>query len=151
MAGRLTMSFIDEDKEVASASFNGLTLNAANLDAQYALQDDLRTAVAGITLMQNYQYTRVADIHLFSKVPPTDKAAQRECKCLVQYEDNFTFRQYGVEIPGFDLATKEAGKPTVDLTAGVGLALKTAFEAYVQSPTGHSVTVKQVIHIGRRN
>lgn len=150
MPGRFVLSFIDETRETATASVNGATLNAVNFDAQIALQDALQTAIEAVTLGNVWQLVRQASAVRLTQVPPVSKAAQRECKCLIQYEDAITKKRYGVELPTFDLTLLKLNSDEVDLTAGAGLALKTAFEAYAQSPYGNDCVILKITHVGRR-
>lgn len=152
MPGRYKMSFLDSSDEVASATINGASLNATNHDAQIALQDTLHAAVGAITLGQIWQYERVAQSHKLSQVKPTNKAAQRECKCLVTYEDTVLFRRYSIELPTFDLLLLKDGTDEMEIESGAGLAFVNALEAYALSPvTMHPIKVLKVTHIGRRN
>lgn len=80
--------------------------------------------------------------------------SQRENKFLIQYTDNGNLAQYSVELPGRDDGAffTIPGTDFYDLDIAVNpelAALKTAFEAFVVSPQGGSVTVQRIRAVGR--
>jgi len=151
MPGRFTLTLIDESREISTASFQGVTLDATNLVAQQGLQDALETAVKAITLGNVVKRVRTADITPFSLNAPSNKAAQRECKLLVVVEDTATYRRSTIELPTFDLNETKAGSDEVDFeSAGKGKDLADAIEAYCKSTAGNPVEVVKMVHVGRR-
>lgn len=74
--------------------------------------------------------------------PPT--TASRGKKYVLKYRDTVTLTPHQIEVPGADDTLLTTGSDSLDLTAGPGLALKTAFEAAVVSPAGNPVTLQEV-------
>ncbi len=145
---KLQLSYKDHDREIGSVGFRGVVLTAANFDAQNTLMDAVKAAVAGLTLGVLEVETRQATRTDNNAVPPADPFAQRETKFLVKGRDA-SGNAVTYELPCADLAELTLNENTVDLTAGAGLALKTAVEAYAISKAEAAVTVDEVIHVGR--
>jgi hypothetical protein len=85
-----------------------------------------------------------------SAVPPADQGSNRGEKWLYRVQDDVTGQIYTHEIGTADPA--QLPSPTsdfVDLTAGNGLALKTAIEAVYESPDGNAGTLLSVQHVTR--
>lgn len=92
---------------------------------------------------------------ILSQALPSDQDAQRGNKWLVSYHDNTQFfdapvnaipndaylRKFRVMIPTADNSLLTDNENDLDITAGVGLAFKTAFEAVAKSPAGGSVVI----------
>lgn len=129
------------------------TLTPANVAATETLCGNLLTAVQAIILGQN-QTTRLTYAETFlSADAAASNLAQRENKWLVRYHDATTQLKFSVSIPTTDLTKLPAHEEFLDLTAGVGLAFKTAFEAVVVSPddSANSVVVDSVQYVGRKS
>lgn len=145
---KLQLSYKDHDREIGSVGFRGIEFTAANFDAQNTLQDAVIAAVAGLTLGVLEVETRQATRSDNNALPPADPFAQRETKFLVKGRDSggasVTF-----ELPCADLSELTLNENKVDLTAGAGLALKTALEAYAISKAELAVTIDEVLHVGR--
>jgi hypothetical protein len=139
------------EPESASYALPVTTLTAANYVAKKALIDVLTVAVGGVTLgnVKKTEVTILRDITAAS--PPSNIAAQRENKLLIRYHDAITLQKYRASIPTFDLTTLPAHSEFLDLTAGVGQALKDAFEAIVVSPgdSANSVVLDSAQFVGR--
>lgn len=84
-----------------------------------------------------------------SDAASANKFAQRENKFVMKYQDSSSGHKYSASIPSADLA--EQVNEEVDLTAGKGLALKTAFEAIVKSRDDNATTLNQVVFRTSRN
>lgn len=154
MAGSaFTYSLRDFDSEVGRTRFQGDTINAANFDAMNTLITALAAAIQGVTTG-----AQANDMRVYSETPavgtPADQWSQREIKWLVSMYDATAGKRCRVEIPTADLALLDATsddpnvRRSLDLTAGAGLALKDAIEAY-HKPFGNAVTVESVIVVGR--
>jgi len=76
-----------------------------------------------------------------SSAPAAVQAAQRENKLLLRYHGATSNQKFNVSIPTFDLTLLPNHSEFLDLTAGVGLALKDAFEDVVRSPNDSSEVV----------
>lgn len=81
--------------------------------------------------------------------------ATRNNKWLCTYQDNTDASIHRLEVPTADLSLQAVPGNTLDLSAGAGLAFKTAFEAAVMSPAtpgqggGNAVTLLSVEYVGR--
>lgn len=130
-----------------------ITLTAANLVAQQALHAALAAAVAGVTLGTVRHTTTLLEETIGTSSPAASTYAQRENKFLCRYHDVTTGQKYRVSLPTADLATLPANSEFLDLTGGVGLALKDAFEAVVRSPADgtHAVELDSVQFVGRNS
>lgn len=84
-----------------------------------------------------------------SVTPPVNKFAQRELKFLCRYTDNVNGKEYSFTIPCADADLVVGNTDMIDLAAGDGLALKTAFDTYALSELGNAVTLNSVQLIGR--
>lgn len=139
------------EPEVTTWSVPVTTLTAANYVAKKALIDALQTAVNDVVLgvLRNTDVT--IDRELVSILPSNNPLAQRENKWLARYHDSVTQLRFQVSIGTANLSLKIAHSENLDLTAGVGLALKTAFELIVVSPddSAHSVVLDSVKFVGR--
>lgn len=142
----------DGSPETTSTSFPVVTMTPANAAAQITAQGNLLTALAGLTLGR---YVKNETIYARNQtgpnIPATDGAAQRENKWLLRYHDAVTYEKFQVSVGTADLTKHMANSEFVDLTAGEGLALKTAFEAVVVSPSdpANAVVLDSVQFVGR--
>jgi hypothetical protein len=146
--GSYNLTFLDHDSETSSVSLNTPDLNAGNIAAQLALFADVRDAIEAIcigTLRQEKVSAIVTDI---AGVAPANGFAQRETKWLVSGVDTNGLSAT-LEIPTANLDLLPSGSGVLDLTAGEGLALKTALDLVWRSRNGLSVEVSKVIHVGR--
>jgi hypothetical protein len=161
MAGSaVKMKIIDYPKvgrplgEASHCTFPGLSLTAANFDAQATLMSALRTAVQGIILGNIAKEERVAVITEPDASAVEEKHAQRENKWLCRYQVDTTNERRVLSIPTADLDALGANSEDLDLADGdVGEAFKTAFEAYVRiyDDVGgaHTVTLLSATFVGR--
>lgn len=149
MYGQYQMTYYDESKEVSYLQVRIPEVDEINFVATDALVDALAAAVEAMSLGTLIKDTRTYITTKFAKTLPGDLNAQREKKFLVAYEDSVNFSKYSSEIPCADLSLLDTDGSTVDLTAGAGLALVTAFEALVISPFGNAVTVLEIRYVGR--
>jgi len=137
--GKLIVTYMDNTLEKSNASFQGAVLTAANFDAQIALQDTLVGAIAGINNGVITKTQRIASVVEASPAAPAT-TVQRENKFLARWHAE-AGSQYRTEIPCCDLGVIVSGTEVVDLTAGVGLAFKQAFDAYVKGDDGATAAV----------
>lgn len=153
MPGLYSLSFLDYSKEDAASSvrFHIPELTAANIAAQTALIDTLRTSIDAVTLGTLATERVIAEDNFLSRTRPTDPTAQRENKWLFLYEDQTTHRIYRGEIPTANITLLDAPSDHIaDLTTGVWGTFKSAFEAVVKSPAGNAVTLLDVQFVGKR-
>ena len=148
MTSRFKVTVVDYDTEKSNSNFRGVPVTSANYDAQVALADAIVSAIDGVSIAEidNHDFTsRATDL---APTPPTNQFAQRETKWLVSMIDT-SGNPSNVEIGGADLGLLTGGSDELDLSAGAGLALKDAIEAYHRSLQGNTVTVQTVRHVGR--
>lgn len=137
--------------ESGTISLPVTTLTAANYVAQKALIDALVTALEGITIGNPAKTEVVIDRTVISANPAATVQAQRENKYLLRYHGNTLSQKFQASVPTADLDQLVANSEFIDLSAGAGAALKTAFEAIVKSPNDASeaVTLDSVQFVGR--
>jgi hypothetical protein len=120
--------------ESASFELPVTTLTAGNVAAQATLVDALTTAIEALVLGNLNKTSLIFEREIISEVPANDQFAQRGIKLLCRYHDAAVpSRKYRCSIPTFDLEKLPLHSEFLDLTAGDGAALKTAFEAVVKS------------------
>lgn len=126
------------EPEHASIQMAITTLNAGNLAAQTTLLSALRSAAQAVVLGDFRQDV----ITLLRPIPsvsrPTDTAAQRENKWLLRAHSATSNQKFRYSLPTADLSLLADGSEYLDLSTGVGGALKTAFDAVIRSPNDAS-------------
>jgi hypothetical protein len=137
--------------ETTSWSVPVTTLTAANYTAQSANIDALETAVMALVIGALQTRQTVIDRRLVSAQPAPSSLAQRENKMLLRYHSVTTSQKFQVSIGTFDLTKLMPNSEFVDLSTGLGGALKTAFQAIVVSPdnSGDTVILDSVQFVGR--
>ena len=145
-----TITYLDYGREKSTVTMRATANTAANFDAQEVLFQAVVTAIAAVTLGTKIKTESGGNVVLFAETPPAAQEAQRESKWLVQFEDDVTYRAGTLEIPCVDFDELEVNKETLDITAGAGLALKNALEAYHLSVEENAITVQAVTFVARR-
>ena len=153
MPTRGSINIEDYSKEPTTSLFWLQDVGAGNYAGVTQDLDDIKDAILTVILGE------VRDVNMLKSFPEsaaavTDKTAQREFKWRYIYRDTLQFLDAGNTIanPGwgktFDGEIGTADPDLVanntdymDLTAGVGLAFKTAFDANVRSPYNHTSAV----------
>lgn len=142
----LTLSTIDRQSKPTSTS---LPVQDATTNPQaQAIIDAYDALVLGADLRGVITVPNVVD--LGSQVPPADDNANRGNKMLVRIQEAVTGKIRRYELGTFDNA--QLPSPTddfVDITAGNGLALKTAIEAVYETENGNAGTVLSIQQITR--
>lgn len=137
--------------ETASYRIQITTLTAANLVAQTVLINDLKAAIAALQLgtLQNDAIIQAGVT--YSVLPAGDQLAQRENKFLCRYHDIVTNEKGRMSFPCADLSQLPNHSEFLDLTGGLGLDLKVAFDAIVVGPrvAANSVILDSVQFVGR--
>jgi hypothetical protein len=145
------LSLRDSSNEIGKTDFNIGDLTSASLPGALTQMGALRTAIEDVTLGV-VSASRWGDNDIVSNAIPTSGEAQRGKKWNVLIEDNTTHLKTTNYIPTADLSllpdAPGGGKlEDLDLTAGVGLALKDAIEDLVKYPgTGNAVTVLRIYY-----
>lgn len=150
---KAVFTMMDHEGEKTPATVYVGDITAVSLPAFLTEFGALRTAIEGITIGVVHKETWVGDDTVLSNTNPANGFAQRETKWLVRYRDDVTEEVYRSEIGTADLSLLPVGEEFLDLTAGAGLAFKTAFEQIARSPESNvnTVTVVSVQHVGRNS
>ena len=152
--GLYSLSMIDHESEHTILSFAVPQLTAVTVLTIGAELAAFRAAVAGISggTFVKERFTQIDDT--MPGVAPIN-LYQREAKYLVRYHDTVTGQKFRVEVPCANLSLLPAGVEFLDLTAGPGLAFKTAFQLFAVSPlyglNGNTVLVDSIQYVGRRS
>lgn len=149
MAGKTVFTYLDYSKESSRVSVHTAALNAGNIAGQLVLEAAFLAAVEAVTIGKLTKEQVIAVENKSAAIPPTDKSAQIERKWLVSCVDDVTGFPVNFSIPCGDSQYLVNNTDLMDLTAGVGDALKTAVEDYVLSNAGNNVTVVEVRMVGR--
>lgn len=153
-----TLSFRDWDKKIGTAQINTGLVTALTLPALLTQVGTLRTAIDNIVIGVIAKESQTVFDTVLNDATPASAFAQRGNKWLVIYHDNTQFFdppvnaipndaylvKYRVMLPTADNALLALNSTFLDITAGLGLAFKTAFEAVAKSPAGGSVVVDSV-------
>lgn len=129
--GKLVLTYLDYNREKGTASFPTIDLTAGNIAAQETLVSNLVSAIAGIADGTLNQTMWAAKTTPGSTSLPASAGTQREIKWLCRYHITGASDVRMLEIPCADVSQLANNIDTLDLTAGVGLAFKTAFDALV--------------------
>ena len=137
------ISLKDNSREIGRTDFNIGDITAVSLPGALTQMGALSDAIVAIVLGAKVQ-SRWGDVDNIVAAPPTSKLAQRGVKWTLQGRDSVTGVPVINHIPTADLTKLPAGAgEDLDLTAGVGAALKTAYEALVKSPAGNALTLER--------
>lgn len=141
------------EPETSSWSAPITTLTPADVAATETLVGNLIAAVQGVTIGSNQKKEIVYARTILANGPASSTAAQRENKWLCRYHDATTFKKFQLSLPCADLTKLASGSEFLSLAAGVGLALKTAFEAVVVSPddAANATVLDSVQFVGRNS
>lgn len=145
------LSLRDSSNEIGKTEFNIGDLTAVSLAGALTQMGALKDAIDDVTL-GTVASERWGDNDVVSNAVPASGLAQRGVKWNVLIEDNTTHLKTTNYIPTADLTllpdAPGGGKlEDLDLTAGVGLALKDAIEDLVKYPgTGNAVTVLRIYY-----
>jgi len=153
-----SLSIRDWDKKIGVSQINTGLVTALTLPALLTQIGALRTAIDAIVIGVIAKESQTVFDTVLDDATPASAFAQRGNKWLCIYHDNTQFfdppvnaipndqylTKYRVMIPTADNSLLAANNTFLDLTAGAGLAFKTAFEAVAKSPAGGSVILDTV-------
>jgi hypothetical protein len=141
----------DGKPESTSVQLPIIPLTPANVAATQTLAINLENAIDGITIGEMAKSEIVYDRDILSADPAPSQLAQRENKWLMRYHGTTLNEKFRASIGTADLTQLPNNSEFLDLTVGVGLALKTAFEAVVRSPGdgAETVVLDSVQFVGR--
>lgn len=149
MTSKASMSGLDYDSEKTRFGFYLPTLTSANLDTVVAQVGAIQTAVNAIVLGEFDGLTvKVSEVKPSSV--PTNQYAQRESKWRVAYTDDSNPLGDGhFEIGMPDLTKLSSGTNKADLTDTDIAAFVSALEGAAVSRLGNTITVVEMVHVGR--
>jgi hypothetical protein len=151
------IQFRDATGEATTTSIRTVTLAAGNFAAEATLAATFYAATAAIVLGTVAQ-TVAGNREVISNGTPTNPAAQRESKLLVNYWDVTTQKRYQITIGtiNFDMLVFLPGAgDAVAFTTANGAPSEitnwvTAFEGVAKAPdTGNAVAVTSMKYVGR--
>lgn len=145
MGSQYRVSIRDNNREIGKTEVNTVPLTGANLVAQTTLADAFRDAINGVILGTEAS-TAFTIATILANTAPANVLAQRGIKWTLQGEDSTTHELFQNYIPTAELALLADGQEELDLVAGVGLALKVAYDAFVRSPGDHAATLVRVFY-----
>jgi hypothetical protein len=151
----LTFSFRDWEGTIGTMETNTGLVTPLTLPTLLTQIGALRSATAALVRGVVANESQTVFNTILSAALPTDADAQRGNKWLVSYHDSTQFfdpplnaipndsylRKFRVMIPTANNSLLPLNKAELDITAGLGLAFKTAFEAIAKSPAGGSVVI----------
>lgn len=149
MASRVNFTVTDYTRESSNFAVNGISISSANYDAQITAAIALSAAIEGLIIGQLAKREVVASIAFPQTSTPTDPFAQREMKWLVVYQDDTTSKLQSLEIACPDLALLTPNTDLLNLASTEGAAFVTAFESFVRSSDGNTVSVVSARLVGR--
>lgn len=150
-----SLSIRDWDLKLGTTQINTGIVTALTLPGLLTQIGALRTAIDNIVIGVVANESQQVFNTILSQAAPTSEFAQRGNKWLVSYHDNTPFfdaplnaipndaylRKFSIMIPTADNSLLDLNETKLDITAGPGLAFKTAFEAIAKSPAGGSVVL----------
>jgi hypothetical protein len=143
----LTMSSIDVEAKPTSTRLN--VIDAVTDPQAQSVIDAMDDVIIGAAIRGTVTVPNVVDVG--SQVPPTDLNARVGNKLLMRLQDGTTGGIYTNEMGTFDNLDLPAGNDFLDLTAGVGLALKTAIDAVWESPLGNTGVLVSAQQVNRKS
>jgi hypothetical protein len=138
--------------KTSSTTFKGVVINDVNFVAQTALQDALVTAVGDVTDGIIATDRRVSNTSVDPALPGTE--TQRGMKWLIGGYDSTEKKKWTAELACAKYSLLDETDPNpatrnnLDLTTGVGLALKNAVEDY-HTPFGNAVEMSYCVAVSR--
>lgn len=154
MAGRLTIELMDADRQRVQTSFDGVDFTAGNYTAQVALQDALYTAIIAITLGTVASTLSGGNYNRSGNAAPTNPQAQTSIQWRFVYKDAISNQVFTTRVGTADLALAESLSNSdgtlytgLNLAAGAGLALKTAFDGLVRTEAENAVNLVSCVFV----
>jgi hypothetical protein len=147
----ISLAYRDRSAEVSTVTIHTVELTAANLVAWEGDFTTLRAAMDALVIGKEAHQTKVLEKALISRDIPASEFAQRENKWLVSYEGDTSHKLFSIEIPTADLALRNQGNDSIDITVAPFDAFVTAFEDLARSPDDptETVSVRAIKFVGR--
>lgn len=149
---RMTLEFADFNRHRSQVSFDGAIYasDGTNHSSVRGKQVALRATVEAITLGVVSSYLLGGNYEITGQVRSSVEESQTFIQWKCFYTDNTTGARESVKIPTADLSLATISTlngldfMVLDLGSGAGASFKTAFEDYVVSKAGNSVTLDSV-------
>jgi len=154
---KATMTYGDVTQETSTMAIFVAPITVLTLAAFLADFGDLQTATDAITLGTRRKQSWIGDETTVTNAWPTDRAAQREAKLKINYQDVVTEKPYFITIPTVDFSKLNfvsGGGDFVEFKAPAGnadlIAWVAAFETLGRAPDNdtHNVVVTSVEFVG---
>lgn len=146
MPDTFVVSTLDRQSKTSSMQLG--VAAAATTPQLQAIVDAVDAIILGAPASGTKTVATVVDAG--SAVPPADKSAERTNKWLLRIQDPTEGKIFTHEIGTADNSQlASATDDYLDLTVGVGLALKTAIDAAYESPYGNAGVLLSVQQITR--
>lgn len=153
-----SLTFRDWEGALGTTEINTGAVTAVSLPGLLTQIGTLRAAIDALVIGVIADERQTVFNTILSQDFPASEFAQRGNKWIVFYHDNTAFfddpinaipnagylRKYHVMLPTADNSLLDANETELDLTAGVGLTFKNAFEAIARSPSGGVVVIDKV-------
>lgn len=153
---RITYGDVTEESSSIEV-YNG-AITAVSIGGFLTQFGTFQTETDKLTLGVRRQQSWIGDLTTVSNAWPTDRAAQRECKLLVDYRDTVTEEVFQLTIPTVDFSKLNfvPGGGDAVLFAGAGahadvISWVAAFEAFARTPRSdaNAVEVIAMRYVGR--
>ncbi len=141
-----TYSTIDEQANPTSTRLN--VADAITDPQAQAIADAIDDLILGSAVRATVTVPNVVDAG--SQVIPTDPMSRVGNKMLMRLQETASGKVYTNELGTFDNDALPTGNDFLDLTAGFGLALKTAIDAVWESPLGNAGVLLSVQQVNRK-
>jgi len=146
---RYTWTIKDYDAEKAPFSVHGTLLSSSNFNAQASLRSALENSLVDIMGGVIVQLS-AGNFYLSNYGGPPTTASQRELKWLIGYHGNTTKLRYTVTVPCAKVTLLNPNRRGHALLSDPAIAMFiVAFQAFVKTPTGDTVTVDEIRLVGR--
>jgi len=146
--GRMVLSYVDRLNNIGTVSVHETLLTAGNFAGQATLRAAFAAALSNLTLGELSKEVVIALETNFAPTLPTADGALKAIKFLCRARDT-NGNAVTIQIPAALLSLAPSATNKVDLTAGAGLAFKTAWDAYVLSNDGEATVLQEVVYIDK--
>lgn len=148
----------DWEGSLGTVEINTGAVTAVSLPGLLTQVGALRSAIDALIIGVISDERQTVFNTILSAALPVSEFAQRGNKWIVYYHDNTAFfddpinaipnagylKPFHIMLPTADNALLDANETVLDISAGVGLAFVTAFQALARSPYGGTVIVDSV-------
>lgn len=150
MPSTMLMTFQDYARTIGRVEFDIPYLTVENFDPVLIACGALESAVIAVQNEDTLQADSFRTGLVYGRAPGALKSSSVKMRWVVELRDVVTGRSFKREIPIAKLALLSGRSDYLDLSAGAGLALKSAIEAVAVSNVENAVTVVSVRFTGER-